>query len=311
MTKRKLVYILSPSYSGSTLLTMLMNVHPSISTIGELKATSMEPISDYMCSCGTNINECAFWDEIQAVLAGKNATLDLADYGTHFKSDKYIFDRILRAQVRGPLFEGLRKTIIDAVPALKSEYQAILNKNELMVNAICENQGGDYFLDGSKDPNRLLFMDRSGRWDIYVIYMIRDGRAQSNSARSKEDDKFDFYGAVNEWKSTVLQMNEACVQMTTQNVHHIKYEDLCESPSVEMNKIWSFLGLEEIEQDWSKVTISQKDQHIIGNNMRKKDNITIRLDQRWNEKVTTEELEYFDNQAGSLHAELGYQRTKR
>ena len=41
-----LVYILSPSYSGSTLLTFLLNTHPEIATIGELKAQALGNLGD-------------------------------------------------------------------------------------------------------------------------------------------------------------------------------------------------------------------------------------------------------------------------
>ena len=54
-----LIYIMSPSFSGSTLLTFLMGAHPSVATVGELKATSLGDIDEYDCSCGSRIRHPA------------------------------------------------------------------------------------------------------------------------------------------------------------------------------------------------------------------------------------------------------------
>ena len=56
-----LVYILAPSYTGSTLLTFLLAQHKSIATIGELKATAREDLETYRCSCGSLMRKCHFW----------------------------------------------------------------------------------------------------------------------------------------------------------------------------------------------------------------------------------------------------------
>jgi len=55
----RLVYIMAASHSGSTLLAMLLNSHPEICTVGELKATSLGDPDSYYCSCRNKIRECA------------------------------------------------------------------------------------------------------------------------------------------------------------------------------------------------------------------------------------------------------------
>ena len=44
----RLLYILAPSYSGSTLLTYLLSQHDAIATVGELKATSRGDLDTYI-----------------------------------------------------------------------------------------------------------------------------------------------------------------------------------------------------------------------------------------------------------------------
>ena len=63
-TMPEMIYILSPSYSGSTLLTCLLARHPDIATVGELKASALGSLDSYKCSCGELLRECQFWDRI-------------------------------------------------------------------------------------------------------------------------------------------------------------------------------------------------------------------------------------------------------
>ena len=63
-TKPILLYILAPSFSGSTLLTYLLAQHPRVATVGELKATRMGSIDEYRCSCGEPMRTCEFWQAL-------------------------------------------------------------------------------------------------------------------------------------------------------------------------------------------------------------------------------------------------------
>ena len=57
----RLVYILAPSHSGTTLLARLLGSHPDVYTVGELQPLISGDITKYRCSCGALIRECGFW----------------------------------------------------------------------------------------------------------------------------------------------------------------------------------------------------------------------------------------------------------
>jgi len=306
MSKRRLVYILSPSYSGSTLLTMLMARHPGIATIGELKATSMGDIQEYRCSCGELITECSFWDRLKNEMSERGSEFDLENFGTHFDSNNSIASKILKAQVRSGFFETIRKVCIESIPSVRSEYSRILEKNRLMIEAICQLQSKDVFLDGSKDPNRLLYLKRADDWDIRIIKMYRDGRAQSNSNRQKEISGMNYEQSVREWKWTIDQMEKTCGYFPENTIFELTYEHLCNDPNGSMEKIWNFLNLDKLDCDWSELEIKSFEHHILGNSMRTKDKIFISLDQGWKKKVTQSELVDFEKIAGTLNRRLGY-----
>jgi hypothetical protein len=306
MKKRRLIYILSPSYSGSTLLTILMAQHNRVATIGELKATAMGDINKYVCSCGAHIVECSFWEELKNNIAASGGELDLANYGTHFMDESYLTGKILHAQVRGALFEQTRNLLIKYVPAINSQFRRIIEKNRLMIEEICKLQQCDLFLDDSKDPNRLIYFIESGFWDINVIRMHRDGRAQCNSFRRRSPEGVGYKESAREWKKTIKQMDRACSYLPDEKVHTIRYEDLCADPNKAMGEIWDFLKIENANIDWAQVDLKKFSHHILGNNMRLKETIYITLDEKWKSAVTKEELNEFDQICGQVNRELGY-----
>jgi len=56
----KAVYIVSSSFSGSTLLSMFWAAHPDFTSNGELVRKIRYPYP-YPCSCYQPIRECPFW----------------------------------------------------------------------------------------------------------------------------------------------------------------------------------------------------------------------------------------------------------
>ena len=307
MTKRELIYLLSPSYSGSTLLTMLIAQHPDIATIGELKATSMGDIDAYQCSCGELIKECNFWKTLEKEMHQRGFEFSLNNFGTHFSSSNSFYNKIIDAQLRGPWFERLRKLSIGVVPGLKTEYNRILKANEAFIDISCQQQGARYFVDGSKDPQRLQYFIDSGLWHVKVICITRDGRAQSLSHREKSSQGVGYRDAVLEWKLTMRQIERVSRMLPKEDLHSLKYEDLCDDPVTQIESIWKFLELDGIDCDWENVDLKQTEHHILGNRMRLKSSINISLDTAWLDKLDDSELNEFEQLAGAVNRRLGYQ----
>ena len=93
----------------------------------------------------------------------------------------------MTAQVRGEPFEKLRISLLKRLPGLSSIYNSIQYRNYEFIRLALKLQQGNIFLDGSKDPQRLLYFLASKNYDISVICMTRDGRAQSFSQLHKND----------------------------------------------------------------------------------------------------------------------------
>ena len=103
-----LAYILCPSYSGSTLLTLLLATHRDIATIGELKATHLGDVAKYSCSCGVPILACPFWEEVGGVMKSHGHVFSPAAFDTHFRAQSWLVDKTLHAGIPRPRLLELR-----------------------------------------------------------------------------------------------------------------------------------------------------------------------------------------------------------
>lgn len=300
----RLLYILAPSYSGSTLLTYLLSQHDAIATVGELKATSRGDLDTYHCSCGALIRECDFWSELtqRARAAGLEFSVD--ELGTVYGEGDGLVNKIVRALVRGPLFEATRSAMLAILPEKMTRVRQVTRQNRVLSQLVCDMQGGSIFLDGSKDSARLLHYRRSGEWDVKVIYLQRDGRGVTNSY--VKHDGIDYAGAIEYWRKAVSELETMRRKLDDAEVYDLLYEDLCREPGQKLAEICSWLGIDGLDPEREFVAESQ---HILGNAMRLGNVTEIRFDEAWRKKLTAENLHKFEERAGGLNRSLGYEAT--
>ncbi|MGH8168164.1 MAG: sulfotransferase [Woeseiaceae bacterium] len=297
-----LLYILAPSFSGSTLLSYLLAQHDAISTIGELKATRMGDVRSYVCSCGSLIRDCGFWSAVG--MKSKEAGLDFSvdRFGTVFRGDNLLADRIVQTGVRGAWFEAARDVAIRVVPGAWSAVARIAHYNSALVRIICDLQGGPIFLDGSKDSVRLKYLIDAGLWQMRVIYLQRDGRGVSNSFKAHRN--LTHEQAVQVWREGAGELQRMRRRLDPETVIDLHYEDLCRQPKETLQQVWRWLG---IDDKLIQLNFKQGDFHILGNTMRLTNTSEIRLDECWRSALSMQDLAAFEQWGGALNRELGYE----
>ena len=300
--RRDVIYILAPSYTGSTLLTFLLAQHRDIATIGELKATARGDLGTYSCSCGTLQRECAFWKQLTEEMQKAGTSFMLDDFGTHFRADSPLTDRLLRAGIRGRFFELTRYSALRLLPGSRRCLQDILERNRQLIEIICKLQGGEIFLDGSKDPVRLKYFSSADYWNVKTIYLIRDGRGATNSYMRHYSVPMET--AAREWSGVHRECDRMIGELGDGVSITIHYEDLCAKPKEILDSIYAFLGL---ETDIGDLCFRTSDGHILGNEMRLRSVGEIKLDERWKSTLTERDLEVFEQIAGRLNRSYGYQ----
>ena len=297
----RLLYILAPSYSGSTLLTYLLAQHPAIATIGELKATRMGDVDAYQCSCGELIRQCPFWTGLTQRARDAGLEFSVDAFGTVYGEGARFTDRVVRALVRGPLFETVRAAALAVLPERTTRIAAVTHQNLVLSRLVCDMQGGQVFLDGSKDSARLLHYLRSGEWDIKVIYLQRDGRGVTNSY--VKHDRVDYDGAIAYWKKAVTELQRMRARLDDDMVYDLLYEDLCREPEERLAAICGWLGIDEFDHGRG---LDAESHHVLGNRMRLANVNEIRLDEKWRKLLSSDKLAAFEERAGELNRTLGY-----
>lgn len=296
-----LIYILSPSFSGSTLLTTLLAQHARVASVGELKASAMGPVDAYFCSCGERFLDCSFWRELQSVLVAKGDDFRFDNFGTHFTNGPGLSEKVIGASVRGPLFETLRSALLRWFPPIHHVWQARIDRIHTVIDAIMHLQGGDVFLDSSKDCVRLQHMIRTRRWTVKVIRIDRDGRGVVNSIKKRHQVDIDV--AIREWKYAIREQDYLWPSLPDEDKLLIRYEDLCQEPQAELARIEAFTGIAGLIDCQSS---EPSPSHLLGNPMRTASALDIRLDEKWRHELVASELTKFETKAGSANRNLGY-----
>jgi Sulfotransferase family len=297
-----LLYILAPSFSGSTLLTYLLAQHPRIATIGELKATKMGDVAEYRCSCGALIGECGFWKLVAMRCEERGIPFALDKFDTVLGSRAWYRDKLIRGSVRGRLFEALRGSLLALSPGTRHELGAQIRHNYELSRTITEIQGGEIFLDGSKGATRLLHFIRSCLWDVRVIYLQRDGRGVVASIMKHRGVGFER--AAEEWLAITRELEHLRRMLPEPIVVDLKYEALCRQPRESLERIFKWLEIDGVAV--STEDFKAGDFHILGNTMRLNGISEIRLDEGWRSKLTEQQQSYFSRRCGKRHQQLGY-----
>ena len=323
--KIRLAYILAASHSGSTLLAMLLNSHPDICTVGELKATSLGDPAKYRCSCQRLIRECPCWCGIRQDMAARGIDFDVTSAGTDIRTGmSHYARRLLKPLCRNPFFETLRDTTLSLSSSWRHGLPTILARNRALIECVAARSGAQIIVDSSKIGIRLKYLLQMPEIDISVIRLVRDGRgvaltyvdpvrfadAQNPSLRgggtgtNRDGERLSITSAAREWRRSNEEAETLLARLPASQWTEVRYENLCSHPHETLQQLVRFLGT-----DPDKVAIDFRTvkHHVVGNGMRLDSTNEIRLDERWRSELSPHDLAQFNSIAGNLLHQLGYQ----
>jgi hypothetical protein len=321
--RTRLVYLLAPSHSGSTLLAMLLGNHPEVCTVGELKATSLGDVTRYRCSCGEALRGCRFWREVSREISTTGRPFDIAEAGTDlaFGASSYV-QRLLRPLHRGPALEAVRDLALALSPWWRRQLPEIQRRNAELARAVCRLTGKRVIVDSSKVALRLKYLLRNPDFDVRVIRIVRDGRAVAltymDPARfadardprlrgggmggGRESERLSAAAAAREWRRSTEEAETLLAGLPKDRFTESRYEELCAEPTATLRRLFAFVGVDADRP----TAMTSTERHVLGNGMRFDRESEVRLDERWRQALTTEDLRLFDEVAGPLLRRLGY-----
>jgi hypothetical protein len=305
---------------------MLLGAQPGSCTSGELKATSLGDSDTYRCSCREKIRNCPFWEQVSEAMAKRGyPNFDITAAGTSiFEFEGTLVKRLLKPIYHGGVLETVRDVGLRFAPGWRSQSLECARRNVALIASLQEVTGASVVVDSSKNALRLKYLLRIPELDVRVIRVKRDGRAVAltyiddwNFADSADPEmrgggtgerrlltRRSVEVAANSWKRSNESCDALIATLPRDQWTEVCYEEICADPTAALKRLAGFLDL-----DPAGVTLDfrAQPQHVIGNGMRMDTTSEIRLDERWKENLTTEELSIFDRVAGDLNRSYGYQ----
>jgi hypothetical protein len=318
-------YILAASHSGSTLLTMLLNSHPQVATVGELKLSSLGDLSRYRCSCGQFIRQCSFWQEVTEGMSSRGHEFDIADAGTDYHAaDSRYASWLLGPLHRRNLLETLRDGGLKISPTWRRQLPEIHERNAALASIASEITGAKVFVDSSKRGVRLKYLLRNPELGVKVIRLIRDGRAvaltymdtaafadarnptlrRGGSGNNREYERLTMAQAAYQWRRSNQEAENVLRRLDKSRWIEVHYEELCKYTENTLRRLFEFLGLDPQKRIKDFRTVEH---HVVGNGMRLDATSDIQLDERWRSVLTEEDLQTFERVAGKMNRGYGYE----
>lgn len=291
-TKDKIIYVYltSHSFSGSTLTAFLMNTHPDITTVGELSGPGfhLDP-RVYPCSCGRSFVEDPFWSDVAKFVNQQGVKFSPGSYlDTSFYLDNNrLISRARTGSLRSNFLEHVRDHVLSTVwPGHRSSMLERLQRNEAFARAILNVTGKQIFLDTSKDPMRIRYLQQSEIIDLYIIHLVRDVRGVVASTL-RRNPKCTAQQAATAWLWRERNIQRHLKTLPPSRKILVRYESLATDTLTTLNEIFSFLGADSLDEI---VDYRQVEHHILGNKMRKRSSSEIKLDERWRTSLTKTQL---------------------
>ncbi|MBV5329214.1 MAG: sulfotransferase [Chlorobium sp.] len=322
--KIRLVYILAASHSGSTLLAMLLNSHPDVCTVGELKATSFGDPDKYRCSCQRLIKECPFWNGIRQDMAKRSFDFDITNAGTDIRTgmSSYVH-RLLKPLHRSPAIESVRDMALNLSPVWRKNLPKILARNLALIQCVASRTGKNVIVDSSKIGIRLKYLLRIPELEVRVIRAIRDGRGvaltyidparfadasdpklrQGGMGGDRSRECLTMEQAAREWRRSNEEAEAVLQRLDKSQYTESRYESLCQNPDATLHRLFTFIGVDPKKHF---TNFRNAEHHIVGNGMRLDSTSEIRLDERWQKELSQKDLDQFSSAAGDMMRKLGY-----
>ena len=281
-------------------MSFLLSTHESVSTIGERRKFYNKSVKtqEFLhhkarhCSCGEKFENCSFLNEIKKQVLAQIDHSMLRANTTEFNiyKNKY-FNRVayeLSVSLSSSNWLKNLKPFSKRISELKSF-------NEYLVRAILKSTNTTAFLDSSKAINHTFFLSQIEAFDFNVIRLVRDPRAQINSAMKY--NKWSVEKATDMWIKEMIN-NDKMLQRMKLRFLNLRYEDLCREPKLQLKSVYDFVGInaENINLDFRNRTT-----HIIGNGkMRLGKDQTITERTEWKNELTNAQIRKIEKLTSSF-----------
>ncbi len=298
-----LYFVLCPSYHGATLLALLLNNHPRISSLGD--AIPLRAY-DQKCACRKFVSQCEFWQHIEKELdTGRFADLDylLPVYLSIYPHKS--LNKVLNKGF-GLLSLYTSPKVWKLLGTIGHKYVQTYLK---FYETVCAIQGTEIFVEGSKRLIEILAIKGvTGHENtMKVLHLTRDPRGYFNSLK-KHYPHASLKSAAKEWNRYYRIVERFRCFLGRSNYFFLRYEDLCREPADRMQQVFEFLQVES--EDVCHAPVNFNKHHLMGNEMIFQFDGTVRYDDAWQQRLSDDEQKKLIELTQPLSSKFGYSSPK-
>ena len=258
------------------------------------------PSHPLVCTCGNRVDSCPFWQRVQDELGRPLASLEL----------RAEFAKPEREHSLSSAIERIPKRMMRIAPGLFRYrlVQRAMTGRKLpadiieLFDAVFRATRLPLCVDSSKSPFRFRAVYDVDPSRSLAIVLTRDFRAV---VRSKIEHGQTLEMAATGWRKKYEQIAALMQGVSPSNVLFVRYEELCESPHDELNRICKFLRVDFAE---AMLQRSNYDVHHIGGSPSKFDESKARisLDRSFEKHFDSATVEKLRKLIGPVALRLGY-----
>lgn len=298
-------YITSPLYSGSTILSMALNMHPSVSTIGEFyncyPLASVDTPHGYQCSCGAALKDCTYWQTAHLKIREKTGVaVDFFNFPLRPRlARNAVVNRAYVPLHRNHLIDRVNRWVAPFLPGRQEKLREYRAGHNIFFPAVFEATDSTCFVDSSKSLPYLrllpeLHADNAGTLAIKVIRLTRSiqGTVSSDKSRKPEFGRRDLRRSALRWLEAQSLTTRVLSDFPSDSVLMVDYDTFCARPEEELQRIFRFLNLPDVAVN---LDLRSKPHHVVGNTARFLTNFTgIRKDDEWHQLLTPQEIKLLE-----------------
>jgi hypothetical protein len=286
----KVLSVVGPGRSGSTLLAGVLAELPGFATMGELRWLWQRGLTEgRSCGCGRQPRECPVWSEALTAAIGPPGTPD----------ESRTVERMRRqaARSRGRRVRYSAVSAAGDVAAAGEELGHARRVTARVCGSLAEVTGASVLVDASKRAYDASVLSGSPDVDHYVVHLVRDPRAVAYSwgrAKARPDlagpsamaTRSPVSSAVR-WAESAWSAARLRRRLPAERWLSLRYEDFVADPERETLRLAAFVGADAPSPFTGPGTLTMHANHsVAGNPDRFRTGETrIRRDDEWLDRM--------------------------
>ena len=277
----KVIYIAGYGRSGSTILDITLGQHGFILGAGEVTAMTRHVWDgNEYCACGSAVRDCPLW----ARVVGQWQAGEDADFLPQYRIAQELVESIL----------SWRRLL--RIAPTRASYTRFVEQTTKLFQILQTVSGRQVVLDSSKMPGRAFALAALPSVELYVIHLVRDGRAvvwsmmrpfkrDLKKGLQKELEAKPLVYTALRWMVVNVAAQLLCWKLGARRSVRIRYEDFVADPDKTVKQVITMIRPIDAETvSLHESTIFPQHQ-VAGSRHRMQQMLTIEQDERWRSEM--------------------------